>query len=139
MKGTLREETLREGGDVVGGGWRRPVTRWRCGRLVAVERLVAGAATEGATSAGRSATEISFHITYYHINVLQIIISTPLQVLVGIITFDATLISMHEALKGLSNVTAAHCISLCQGEGHLQGHSLIYNPVLFESRNYSVT
>ena len=63
LKATLREETLREGGDVVGGGWRRPVTRWRCGRLVAVERLVAGAATEGATSAGRSAIEISHHIT----------------------------------------------------------------------------
>ena len=60
--------------------------------------------------------EISYHITYYHINVLQII-STPLEVLVGVITFDAMLISMHDALKGLSKVMAAHCSALCQGEG----------------------
>ena len=61
----MSQQTLREGGDVVGGGWCRSVTRWRCGRLVAVERLVAGAATEGATSAGRSATDtLSYHVLH---------------------------------------------------------------------------
>ena len=49
------------------------------------------------------------------------------------ITLDTKLISMHEAHKALSKVTAkAKAISL-------QGHCLLYNPVLLTSRHYSVT